>query len=204
MGFYQNTRKPVGFGGTIMVRLMNVCHSPIATWGFSKLSMRNNLNILDIGCGGGKNIATWLRKSKNSHVTGLDYSEVSVDESSKKNKWAIKRNRCEILRGNVAEMPFSDNTFDCVSAFETIYFWPGLEECFTEVNRVLKHGGIFMVCNGSDGENESDEKWVNIIEGMSVYNEDQLHSALEKAGFYKIKCYINTEKHWLCIFAKKK
>ena len=204
MGFYQNTRKPVGFGGTIMVRLMNVCHSPIATWGFSKLSMRDNLKILDIGCGGGKNIATWLRKSKNSHVTGLDYSEVSVDESSKKNKWAIKRNRCEILRGNVAEMPFSDNTFDCVSAFETIYFWPGLEECFTEVNRVLKHGGIFMVCNGSDGENESDEKWVNIIEGMSVYNEDQLHSALEKAGFYKIKCYINTEKHWLCIFAKKK
>lgn len=204
MGFYQNTRKPVGFGGTIMVRLMNVCHSPIATWGFSKLSMRDNLNILDIGCGGGKNIATWLRKSKNSHVTGLDYSGVSVDESSKKNKWAIKRNRCEILRGNVAEMPFSDNTFDCVSAFETIYFWPGLEECFTEVNRVLKHGGIFMVCNGSDGENESDEKWVNIIEGMSVYNEDQLHSALEKAGFYKIKCYINTEKHWLCIFAKKK
>ena len=204
MGFYQNTRKPVGFGGTIMVRLMNVCHSPIATWGFSKLTMRDNLNILDIGCGGGKNIATWLRKSKNSHVTGLDYSEVSVDESSKKNKWAIKRNRCEILRGNVAEMPFSDNTFDCVSAFETIYFWPGLEECFTEVNRVLKHGGIFMVCNGSDGENESDEKWVNIIEGMSVYNEDQLHSALEKAGFYKIKCYINTEKHWLCIFAKKK
>lgn len=204
MGFYQNTRKPVGFGGTIMVRLMNVCHSPIAAWGFSKLSMRDNLNILDIGCGGGKNIATWLRKSKNSHVTGLDYSEVSVAESSKKNKWAIKRNRCEILRGNVAEMPFSDNTFDCVSAFETIYFWPGLEECFTEVNRVLKHGGIFMVCNGSDGENESDEKWVNIIEGMSVYNEDQLHSALEKAGFYKIKCYINTEKHWLCIFAKKK
>lgn len=204
MGFYQNTRKPVGFGGTIMVRLMNVCHSPIATWGFSKLSMRDNLNILDIGCGGGKNIATWLRKSKNSHVTGLDYSEVSVDESSKKNKWAIKMNRCEILRGNVAEMPFSDNTFDCISAFETIYFWPGLEECFTEVNRVLKHGGIFMVCNGSDGENESDEKWVNIIEGMSVYNEDQLHSALEKAGFYKIKCYINTEKHWLCIFAKKK
>lgn len=204
MGFYQNTRKPVGFGGTIMVRLMNVCHSPIATWGFSKLSMRNNLNILDIGCGGGKNIATWLRKSKNSHVTGLDYSEVSVAESSKKNKWAIKRNRCEILRGNVAEMPFSDNTFDCVSAFETIYFWPGLEECFTEVNRVLKHGGIFMVCNGSDGENKSDEKWVNIIEGMSVYNEDQLHSALEKAGFYKIKCYINTKKHWLCIFAKKK
>ncbi len=204
MGFYQNTRKPVGFGGTIMVRLMNICHSPIASWGFSKLSMRDNLNILDIGCGGGKNIATWLRKSKNSHVTGLDYSEVSVDESSKKNKWAIKRNRCEILRGNVAEMPFSDNTFDCVSAFETIYFWPGLEECFTEVNRVLKHGGIFMVCNGSDGENESDEKWVNIIEGMSVYNEDQLHSALEKAGFYKIKCYINTEKHWLCIFAKKK
>lgn len=204
MGFYQNTRKPVGFGGTIMVRLMNICHSPIATWGFSKLSMRDNLNILDIGCGGGKNIATWLRKSKNSHVTGLDYSEVSVAESSKKNKWAIKRNRCEILRGNVAEMPFSDNTFDCVSAFETIYFWPGLEECFTEVNRVLKHGGIFMVCNGSDGENESDEKWVNIIEGMSVYNEDQLHSALEKAGFYKIKCYINTEKHWLCIFAKKK
>lgn len=204
MGFYQNTRKPVGFGGKIMVRSMNICHNPIAKWGFSKLSMRNNLNILDIGCGGGANISTWLRKSKNSHVTGLDYSEVSVAESSKKNKTAIKKNRCEVLQGDVSDMPFSDNTFDCISAFETIYFWPGLENCFAEVNRVLKPNGIFMICNGTDGHSDYDEKWLNMIDGMNVYNEEQLRDYLEKVGFTKIKCYNNPDKHWLCIFAKKK
>ena len=37
--------------------------------------------VVDIGCGGGANIAKWLDKCVNGHVTGLDYSEVSVAES---------------------------------------------------------------------------------------------------------------------------
>lgn len=204
MSFFQNTCKPNGFGGKLMVKFMNNGHRKLASWGFSNLSVKDNLNILDAGCGGGANIAEWLEKSKNSYVTGLDYSQVSVDEAKKVNETAIKQKRCKVLQGNVAEMPFHDSSFDCVSAFETIYFWPGLNKCFKEVNRVIKTNGIFMICNECDGKNEKDEKWTKVVDGMSIYNEKQIRDALEKSGFSDIESHYNNEKHWLCILAKKK
>lgn len=203
MGFFENTRRPKGFGGKIMVRMMNRGHSKLAHWGFSKISVKEDAKILDAGCGGGANIALWLEKCKNVCVTGIDYSEVSVEESQKRNSDAIKQNRCEIVQGNVADMPFADSTFDCVSAFETIYFWPGLKMCFGEVYRILKSGGIFMICNESDGTNTADEKWTERIGGMKIYDKEQICAALKSVGFSETKSFSDEKKHWLCILAKK-
>ena len=186
-----------------MVKMMNSGHSKLAHWGFSKVSVKEDAKILDAGCGGGANIALWLERCKNGHVTGIDYSEISVEESKKRNSAAIKQNRCEIIQGNVADMPFADSTFDCVSAFETIYFWPGLERCFGEVYRILKSGGIFMICNESDGTNTADEKWTEKIGGMKIYDKEQIGAALKSVGFSETRSFSDEKKHWLCILAKK-
>lgn len=203
MGFFENTRKPQGFGGKIMVKMMNSGHSKLAKWGFTKIYAKSNAKVLDIGCGGGANIANWLAKCTNGHVSGIDYSKVSVAESEKLNAIAIKQGKCDIVYGDVSSMPFDNETFDCVSAFETVYFWTDLEKCFAEVRRVMKSGGTFLICNESDGTNSADEKWTKKIGGMIIYNEKQLHTALEKTGFCNIKSYANAKKHWLCIVANK-
>ena len=39
MSFFENTRKPVGFGGKIMVAMMNLGHSPVARWGLRFLNV---------------------------------------------------------------------------------------------------------------------------------------------------------------------
>lgn len=57
-----------------------------------------------------------------------------------------------------------DASFGLVTAFETIYFWPGLADCFREVYRVTKPGGTFFICNESNGEKLEDEKWTDMIE----------------------------------------
>ncbi len=36
-----------------------------------------------------------------------------------------------------------DARFDAVTACETVYFWPGMQESFREVRRVLKPGGAW-------------------------------------------------------------
>ena len=203
MGFFENTRKPQGFGGKIMVKMMNTGHSKLAKWGFTKIYAKSNAKVLDIGCGGGANIVNWLAKCTNGHVSGIDYSKVSVEESNKLNAIAIKQGKCDIVYGDVSSMPFDDKAFDCVSAFETVYFWKDLEKCFAEVHRVMKNGGTFLICNESDGTNSADEKWAKKIGGMYIYNEKQLHTALEKAGFCNIKSYAKAKKHWLCIVANK-
>ena len=203
MGFFENTRKPQGFGGKIMVKMMNSGHSKLAKWGFTKIYAKSNAKVLDIGCGGGANIANWLAKCTNGHVTGIDYSKVSVAESEKLNAIAIKQGKCDIVYGDVSSMPFDDEAFDCVSAFETVYFWTDLEKSFAEVNRVMKSGGTFLICNESDGTNSADEKWAKKIGGMKIYNEMQLRTMLEKVGFCDIKTFVDAKKHWLCIVANK-
>ena len=49
MSFFENTRKPVGLGGKIMVAMMNLSHSPAAKWGFRFLSLSPDAKVLDCG-----------------------------------------------------------------------------------------------------------------------------------------------------------
>ena len=51
MSFFENTRKPVGFGGKVMVVMMNVGHSPVARWGLQFLNAAPDAKVLDCGCG---------------------------------------------------------------------------------------------------------------------------------------------------------
>lgn len=39
MSFFENTRKPAGFGGKLMVVMMNLGHSPVAWWGLRFLEL---------------------------------------------------------------------------------------------------------------------------------------------------------------------
>ena len=200
MSFFENTRKPQGFGGKIMVAMMNSGHGAMADWGLEHITFPADAAVLDAGCGGGANIKKLLEKCPQGCVKGIDYSEVSVEKSRKVNAKAIAEGRCEVLQASVAQLPFAENTFDLVTAFETIYFWPGLVDCFREVYRVTKPGGTFFICNESNGETKKDDKWVEKIGGMTIYNGDQIEEMLQKAGFTDIQIHKNG-KDWICVIA---
>ena len=80
MSFFENTRKPVGLGGKLMVAMMNLGHSPVARWGLRFLRLAPNAKVLDCGCGGGANIKRLLKKYSHGIVKGIDYSPVSVEK----------------------------------------------------------------------------------------------------------------------------
>lgn len=63
MSFFQNTCKPKGLGGSLMVNMMNIGHSPMAEWGLKHIKINKNDISLDVGCGGGANIKKLLEKS---------------------------------------------------------------------------------------------------------------------------------------------
>ena len=202
MPFFENTRKPEGFGGKLMVAMMNLGHSPVARWGLQFLNAAPDARVLDCGCGGGANMKRLLKKCPQGIVKGIDYSPVSVEKSKKVNEAAIAEGRCTVLQGSVADMVFADDWFDTITAFETVYFWPDLPRCFREVYRVLKPGGIFFICNEANGETAKDDKWTQIINGMTIYTDTALKAYLEQAGFCKIQSHKN-KKGWLCVTARK-
>ena len=202
MSFFQNACKPERLGGKIMVAMMNMGHASLAAWGFQHISIPKNGSALDVGCGGGANLKKLLSKCPRGIVKGIDYSAVSDETSRKVNAKDIQAGRCEVLQASVTELPFEDASFDLVTAFETIYFWPGLADCFREVYRVTKPGGTFFICYESTGEKQEDEKWTSMIEGMTIYNVPQILTALEQAGFSNVKIEKN-EKGWICMTAEK-
>jgi ubiquinone/menaquinone biosynthesis C-methylase UbiE len=202
MSFFENTRKPIGLGGKIMVTMMNLGHSPVARWGLRFLELTPDAKVLDCGCGGGANIKRLLKKCPQGVVKGIDYSPVSVEKSKRVNEAAVTKGRCTVLRASVAELPFESEQFDAVTAFETVYFWPDLPQCFREVWRVLKSGGTFLICNESNGDTDKDEKWTEIIGGMTIYKDIELKSCLEQAGFFDVQ--IHKKKTWLCVTARKR
>ena len=202
MSFFENTRKPVGLGGKVMVSMMNLGHTPVATWGLEFLRLSPDAKVLDCGCGGGSNIKRLLKSCPRGIVKGIDYSPVSVEKARKVNHAAIAEGRCSVLQGSVADMIFADASFDAVTAFETVYFWPALPQCFRGIYRVLKPGGTFLICNESNGDTDKDEEWTEIIGGMVIYKSDELKAYLEQAGFHDVQ--IHKKKNWLCITARKR
>ena len=202
MSFFENTRKPVGLGGKVMVSMMNLGHTPVATWGLEFLRLSPDAKVLDCGCGGGSNIKRLLKSCPRGIVKGIDYSPVSVEKARKVNHAAIAEGRCSVLQGSVADMIFADASFDAVTAFETVYFWPALPQCFRGIYRVLKPGGTFLICNESNGDTDKDERWTEIIGGMVIYKSDELKAHLEQAGFHDVQ--IHKKKNWLCITARKR
>ena len=107
-----------------------------------------------------------------------------------------------VWQGSVEQIIFASGWFDAVTAFETVYFWPGLVPCFREVYRVLKPDGTFLICNECGGDIPGDEKWMQRISGMRIYKDTQLKAALEEAGFRDVQIYKH-KRDWLCVLARK-
>ena len=202
----KNARKPVGELGHQILDRMNESHESMAQWGVTHFEINEDSKILDIGCGGGRNIQRFAEEiSENGRVVGIDYSEVSVEKSKKLNQEFIDMGIVNVLQGSVSEMPFYDETFDIVTGFETIYFWPDFINDLKEVNRVLKKDGLVFFCNEAvyrEGEMDKYDDLVELLD-MKIYSEDVLRESLEKAGFKDFKAYVDDEHDWICVTARK-
>ena len=201
--FFSQTRKPEGFLGKVMLGGMNSGHAAMADWGLSHLPPITPEKAVDLGCGGGRNAGELLKKYPQAHVTAIDYSDLSVAKAKKYNKGMIAAGRCAVQQGDVSNLQLAEESIDLATAFETIYFWPGLEKCFGQVSRILKPGGIFMICNESDGTDATGLKYEKIIEGMKCYTAEQLEAALKAAGFSVVSSDHHPSRPWITVIARK-
>ena len=198
--FFENFRKPKdNFGGRFILKSMNKGHEKVAKWGRSYINIDKNYTVLDLGCGGGRNIEYFLTKA--DKVYGLDHSKTSVKMASEINKKAIKTGRCQILVGDVKSLPFEDESIDIVTAFETIYFWNDIEKCFKEIYRVLKKEGQFLICNEVSSKERRDVKKILNIINFEVYKAEDLTKMLRELGF-TCQYYLDQKKQ-MVVIAKK-
>jgi predicted TPR repeat methyltransferase len=115
----------------------------------------------------------------------------------------IECGRCTVQQGDVSALDLPLEKYDLATAFETIYFWPGLEKCFSQVAKVLKTGGKFLIVIESDGTDKVGLKYEKIVEGMKCHTKEEIEAALKKAGFSQIESEHHKNKPWLAVIAQK-
>ena len=201
--YVSQTRKPEGLLGKLMLNGMNSGHAKMADWGLSHLPKIDPKNAVDLGCGGGRNAGELLKLFPMAHVTAVDHSGLSVEKAKEYNRNMIAAGRCEVRQGDVSNLKLPAERFDLATAFETIYFWPGLERCFSQVERLLRPGGIFMICNESDGTDAASLKFEKIIAGMKNHPGEGIAAALRAAGFGDVKSDHHPSKPWITVLARK-
>lgn len=187
--------KPEGRFSGLFLNLMNKGHKKAEIWALSKIEIKDDMCVLDVGCGGGFNLKNIATKLKIGQVFGVDYSKDCVEYSKKFNQEAVSDGRMQILEASVENLPFENGKFDIITAFETIYFWPDLRQNLKEIYRVLKHGGSFYIF----AELALDEKakiWEKIVPNMRVCLADDLFDMLKEAGFNKTQNIAHKNGRW--------
>lgn len=199
--FLQNMKCPESNSyGRAQLRGMNNRYSLLSTWGLSHVFFQRKRLVLDVGCGGGKNLKRLLNQSKNINAIGVDQSSESVKTSTRKNRRAVKSGRLQVVQGSVEALPFASNLFDLVTAIESVHYWD-IEKGVSEVYRTLKKGGQFLIVNETQTSDGLDAYLAEV--GFKVYTKQQLESYLKKAGFSKIRTDVNENGKWIAVVAEK-
>jgi demethylmenaquinone methyltransferase / 2-methoxy-6-polyprenyl-1,4-benzoquinol methylase len=100
--------------------------------------------ILDIATGTG-DLAIMMAKNTSAQITGLDLSAGMLEVGRKKVEAEGLNNRVTMIQGDSENLPFEDNTFDCVTVSFGVRNFENLEKGLSEIRRILKPGGTFVI-----------------------------------------------------------
>ena len=200
-----NPAKPQGEYGKQMLQDMNEHHASVTEWGLSFLNMPEDAVALDIGCGGGATLRRLADRCPNGRIYGIDYSDVSVKESTAFNRQLIDAGRMEVLTGSVESMPFADSFFDRITTVESFYFWPDPAQNLKEVRRVLKPGGVFLLIADIYGGYDFDEHTKDNIRKYDLYNPspEEFEKLFRDAGFSTVTVHLQEGTSWICVEGRK-
>jgi ubiquinone/menaquinone biosynthesis C-methylase UbiE len=186
---------------------MNKSHSKLTDWGLGHISIQPQYTILDIGCGGGRTVSKLAVLATQGKVFGVDYSEASVEASSKTNALSISAGRVEIHQGSVSALPFPDNTFDLITAVETHFWWPDLPSDLREVLRVSKPGGtLILIAEVYKGANTPVARLLeqqSARVGLQLLTADEHRQLLANAGYSDVQVILKDGTAWICAIGKK-
>ena len=108
----------------------------------------NPTSILDIATGTG-DLAINLSKTKASKIIGLDISEGMLAVGKQKIKALQLEDTIEMVLGDSEKIPFENNSFDAITVAFGVRNFENLEKGLTEIYRVLKPSGTFVVLETS-------------------------------------------------------
>lgn len=113
------------------------------------VSERNPDSILDIATGTGDLAIKFATATKASKIVGLDLSEGMLSMAKKKVTENPILEKIDFVQGDSEALPFQDNSFDAITVSFGIRNFENLEKGLSEILRVLKPKGLFVILETS-------------------------------------------------------
>jgi demethylmenaquinone methyltransferase/2-methoxy-6-polyprenyl-1,4-benzoquinol methylase len=109
----------------------------------------NPKKILDIATGTG-DLALMMAELNPDKIVGLDISPGMLEVGKQKVNKANLSDKIEMVVGDSENIPFEDNTFDAITVSFGVRNFENLDKGLTEIYRVLRPGGKFVVLETSN------------------------------------------------------
>lgn len=137
-GNYDNLNRVISFGIDVKWRKKVL----------KMVSKSNPKTILDIATGTG-DLAILMAETNAKKIIGLDISSGMLEVGKKKIASKNLSDTIEMVLADSENMPFEDNYFDAITVAFGVRNFENLEKGLTEILRVLKPNGLFVILETS-------------------------------------------------------
>ncbi|MCK4706535.1 MAG: methyltransferase domain-containing protein [Gammaproteobacteria bacterium] len=158
---------------------------------FNVANITQGDSVLDIGCGAGVDLCVAsLLVGESGKVFGIDITPAMV-ETARSNAALAELTNISVSEGSLDTLPFDDECFNIVISNGAINLSSSKQTIFSEVLRVLQHGGGFYFSDMIRDDNNmepgscSTESWADCVAG--TLKSDELIQLMEEAGFVNVQ-----------------
>ncbi len=160
-------------------------HRPVGEQAIAKMRISPNARVLDVGCGSGWATRLMADYALAGRVTGIDISDEMVElarESSKANS------SVDYEVASAEQLAFNDNQFTHAFSMESLYYYRDIPKALSEIQRVLKPGGLFVAVVDLYWESEATHQWIDTLNvPVELLSIDDYRSLFIDAGFENIR-----------------
>ena len=140
--------------------------------------------LLDVACGSGQFLAEQAAHVR--WVTGVDVSDIEIRLARRTLRERTAAGTAEIVRGDVAALPFPDEQFTAVNCVGSFLAFEAPAQALAEMHRVLRPGGRAVVSLEMHGEDGRDHTHDEQLWQTPYYTEQQINDLFTHAGFHQV------------------
>ncbi|AZA60560.1 class I SAM-dependent methyltransferase [Chryseobacterium indoltheticum] len=178
----QNLANPQGEKGVEIGEMMNATNIGMTLESIKTLLIEDDEHILEIGHGNAGHLKSILNKAKDLTYTGIDISETMSKEAQNLN--TEFKDQADFILYEGRKLPFEDEVFDKIFTVNTVYFWENPVEFLSEIYRVLKNTGTFVL---TFAQRDFMEKLPFTKFNFKLYNNDEMEELISESLFKRIK-----------------
>lgn len=134
----------------------------------AELDLAPDDRVLDLACGSGPNFERLVPACPDGGVVGLDHSPGMV-RAARDRPLDEGFANVDVVRGDAATLPFPDDAFDAALCTLSLSAIPDHEASITEVGRVVRRGGRFVVFDAQPYQSGPGQLLNPIINRLSAF-----------------------------------